>query len=238
MSTLHARHFSPLDEAEFVETLKKILADALEQPAADRDRFLQSPCSEPELYERLKVMLGAASSTTLSLTDGTPLANGSALGGHVVQSLIGRGGMGEVYRARDPELARDVAIEILPQAYPSDRDRRARFEREAMLLASLSHPNIAAVYGPERHGDITALVLEAHGVERMFSLAVQSGRLAQSRTSQCCARTMCAPGSSMSSYWRCCHISPSQCVRWSRSRESQGGGSTAKYCRGNGGRLI
>ena len=70
-----------------------------------------------------------------------PLANGSALGGHVVQSLIGRGGMGEVYRARDPELARDVAIKILPQVYPSDRDLRARFEREAMLLASLSHPN-------------------------------------------------------------------------------------------------
>ena len=147
-------------------------------------------------------MLGAASSTTLSLTDGTPLADGSALGGHVVQSLIGRGGMGEVYRARDPELARDVAIEILPQAYASDRDRRARFEREAMLLASLSHPNIAAVYGPERHGDITALVLEAHRVETNVQPGNPSREAcAQSRTSRCSARTMCAPGSSsMSSY--------------------------------------
>src|SRR6476659_266167 len=72
---------------------------------------------------------------------------------------IGVGGMGEVYRATDTNLKRSVAIKVLPSALASDVERLARFQREAEVLALLSHPNIAAVYGLERAGGVTALVM-------------------------------------------------------------------------------
>ena len=75
-----------------------------------------------------------------------PLDPGSTLGPYSVTAKIGEGGMGEVYRARDTTLDRDVAIKVLPQAFTDDPDRLARFEREAKVLASLNHPNIAAIY--------------------------------------------------------------------------------------------
>ena len=68
--------------------------------------------------------------------------------------------MGEVYRARDTKLDRDVALKVLPEAFTQDPDRLARFEREAKVLASLNHPNIAAIYGLEEADGIRALVLE------------------------------------------------------------------------------
>jgi serine/threonine protein kinase len=74
---------------------------------------------------------------------------GQRFGAYDVQALLGAGGMGEVYRARDTRLGRDVAIKILPAAFTSDPDRRARFEREARVLASLNHPNIGAIHGVE-----------------------------------------------------------------------------------------
>jgi serine/threonine protein kinase len=89
-----------------------------------------------------------------------PLAPGTKLGPYEILSPLGAGGMGEVYRARDPKLARDVAIKVLPQAFASDPERMIRFEREAKLLASLSHPNIASVYGFEDSAGIGALVME------------------------------------------------------------------------------
>jgi serine/threonine-protein kinase len=76
-----------------------------------------------------------------------PLASGARLGTYEIIQLIGAGGMGEVYRARDTKLNRDVAIKVLPEAFTLDPDRLARFNREAQLLASLNHPNIAAIYG-------------------------------------------------------------------------------------------
>src|SRR5436190_17358954 len=77
------------------------------------------------------------------------LATGTRLGPYEILSAIGAGGMGEVYRARDTKLQRDVAIKVLPDLFASDPERLARFEREAQLLASLNHPNIAHVYGVE-----------------------------------------------------------------------------------------
>jgi len=74
---------------------------------------------------------------------------GRRLGVYRVQERIGAGGMGEVYRARDTRLGRDVAIKILPSVFTSDPERLARFEREARVLAALNHPNIAAIYGLE-----------------------------------------------------------------------------------------
>jgi eukaryotic-like serine/threonine-protein kinase len=88
------------------------------------------------------------------------LTSGARLGPYQIASQIGVGGMGEVYRAIDTSLGRDVAVKVLPAAFASDADRVARFEREARTLASLNHPNIAAVYGLERSGSTLALVME------------------------------------------------------------------------------
>ena len=89
-----------------------------------------------------------------------PLTAGSRLGPYEVVALIGAGGMGEVYRARDTKLNRDVALKVLPEMFALDPDRLARFKREAQVLASLNHPNIAAIYGLEEADGIRALVLE------------------------------------------------------------------------------
>jgi len=88
------------------------------------------------------------------------LAPGKRIGGYEILALIGAGGMGEVYRARDARLGRDVAIKIVSPAVAADADGLRRFEREARMLASLNHPNIAAIYGVEDHGDQPALILE------------------------------------------------------------------------------
>ena len=88
------------------------------------------------------------------------LAPGSKLGVYEVTAKIGAGGMGEVYRAHDTTLDRDVAIKVLPDAFATDPERLARFEREAKVLASLNHPNIAAIYGLEKSADTRALILE------------------------------------------------------------------------------
>ena len=89
-----------------------------------------------------------------------PLTPGTTLGVYEVLSAIGAGGMGEVYKARDTKLDRDVALKILPDAFVNDPERLARFQREAKVLASLNHPNIAAIHGLEESGDSPALVLE------------------------------------------------------------------------------
>src|SRR5436190_10552206 len=89
-----------------------------------------------------------------------PLAPGARLGSYEVIAPIGAGGMGEVYRARDTQLKREVAIKVLPDAFARDAERVARFQREAEFLASLNHPNIAAVYGLERSAGVTGIILE------------------------------------------------------------------------------
>src|SRR5439155_5005562 len=107
-----------------------------------------------------------------------PLTAGERLGPYEILAPLGAGGMGEVYRARDAKLKRDVAIKLLPPAFAVDAGRMARFQREAELLASLNHPNIAHVYGVEER----ALVLELvegespHGpmpFEDAWSIALQ-----------------------------------------------------------------
>src|SRR5262245_18076342 len=88
------------------------------------------------------------------------LSVGSQIGVFRIDALLGVGGMGEVYRARDTKLNRDVAIKILPPAFANDPDRLARFKREAQVLASLNHPNVGGVYGFEDANGIHALILE------------------------------------------------------------------------------
>jgi eukaryotic-like serine/threonine-protein kinase len=88
------------------------------------------------------------------------IAPGTRLGAYEVLNLLGAGGMGEVYRARDAKLQRDVALKILPELFAADPERRARFTREAHVLASLNHPHIGSIYGIEEASNTTALVLE------------------------------------------------------------------------------
>ena len=82
------------------------------------------------------------------------------LGHYEILSPLGKGGMGEVWRARDSKLGREVAIKTLPEEFAKDKERLARFEREAKLLASLNHPNIATIHGLEEHDGTRFLVLE------------------------------------------------------------------------------
>src|SRR5262245_4992423 len=88
------------------------------------------------------------------------LASGTRVGPYEILSAIGAGGMGEVYRATDINLGREVAIKVLPVAFAQDPERVARFEREAKILASLNHPNIAQIYGLEKSQGTFALVME------------------------------------------------------------------------------
>jgi hypothetical protein len=88
------------------------------------------------------------------------LTAGTKLGPYEIQDKLGAGGMGEVYRAYDSRLGREVALKVLPQGFANDAGRMSRFKREAQVLASLNHPNIAAIYGFEDSGDNHALVLE------------------------------------------------------------------------------
>ena len=92
-----------------------------------------------------------------------PLTPGTTLGPYAVTAKIGEGGMGDVYRAGDTKLDRDVALKVLPQAFTDDPDRLARFEREAKVLTSLNHPNIGHIYGPRR--------VAPNSAERTFWLA-------------------------------------------------------------------
>src|ERR671934_694675 len=89
-----------------------------------------------------------------------PLMPGSRIGTYEITGTLGAGGMGEVYRARDTRLKRDVALKILPESFATDLARLARFQREAEVLAALNHPNIAAIYGLEESIDTKTLVLE------------------------------------------------------------------------------
>src|SRR5215831_17606795 len=88
------------------------------------------------------------------------LTVGTQLGSHEITALLGKGGMGEVYRARDLKLKREVAIKILPEDFSRDSDRVGRFQREAEVLASLNHPNIAGIYDLQEASGSRYLVLE------------------------------------------------------------------------------
>jgi eukaryotic-like serine/threonine-protein kinase len=92
-----------------------------------------------------------------------PIGPGTRLGPYEITALIGEGGMGKVWRAHHTALKRDDALKVLPDAFASNPDRLARFRREAQVLASLNHPNIAHVYGLEQSDGMQALVMELVG---------------------------------------------------------------------------
>jgi serine/threonine protein kinase/Tol biopolymer transport system component len=147
---------------------------ALALDSRERPAFLAEACGADEALRREVESLLANASKAERFLDPSALAaaahvvvnppiaalTGRRIGTYEFAGQLGVGGMGEVYRARDTKLGRDVAIKVLPPAFTADRDRLARFEREARVLASLNHPNVAAIYGLEQIGDVQALVLE------------------------------------------------------------------------------
>jgi serine/threonine protein kinase/Tol biopolymer transport system component len=143
---------------------------ALERPPESRTAFLDKACGQdPALKKEVESLLGydrdAASFLETHAGAGTkPLhagpAAGAQLGPYRVLSPLGAGGMGEVYRAHDSNLGRDVALKTLPQEFARDPDRLARLRREARSLAALNHPNIATVYGLEEFDGATCIILE------------------------------------------------------------------------------
>jgi eukaryotic-like serine/threonine-protein kinase len=144
------------------------------RPAGERAAFLAEACPDDDALRREVESLlnesgsddeflgGAPQMIALPTEVVVPRAHltGRTIGGYHLQKLLGVGGMGEVYRARDAKLGRDVAVKILPRAVTRDPDRLARFEREARMLAALNHPNICAIYGLEEADGIRFLVLE------------------------------------------------------------------------------
>jgi serine/threonine-protein kinase len=114
-----------------------------------------------------------------------PTLTGTTIGAYRILSLLGAGGMGEVYTARDQHLERDVAIKVLPEAFTHDRDRIERFRREAQLLAALNHPNIATIHGLEEAGGVLYLVMELVPGQTLAE-RLHSGRLAIDETLRIC----------------------------------------------------
>ena len=155
--------------------IEELYHAARARPPAERAAFLADACPDDEALRRdVESLLNESESDdgflaepalATSAHDGHRLRPQrpwpvTSLGGYQLQALLGAGGMGEVYRAHDAKLGRDVAIKILPRAFTSDPDRLARFEREARMLASLNHPNICAIYGFEEADGIRFLILE------------------------------------------------------------------------------
>jgi eukaryotic-like serine/threonine-protein kinase len=142
-----------------IQRLRDALGDSADQPrfvetvARRGYRFIGELLREEPVLEPAQVPSGEDIADPSDLT-------GRTISHYRVYEMLGRGGMGKVYRARDTKLGRDVAIKVLPEEFAQDPERLARFEREAHVLASLNHPNIAAIYGVEEASGIRALVME------------------------------------------------------------------------------
>ena len=154
--------------------IERLYHAACALPAGDRAAFLARECGgDAALQREVESLLAEDGATPHFLSEpalavaGAQFADatrsnliGRRIGTYEIQALLGAGGMGEVYRARDIQLGRDVAIKVLPSAFLADLDRLARLEREARVLASLNHAHIGAIYGLERVDHSPALVLE------------------------------------------------------------------------------
>ena len=140
------------------ERVKALFQLAVEKPAPERDALLASLVGgDEELRREVESLL--ASDVGESLAPSI-LSGQRRIGSYEIVGLLGAGAMGEVYRARDTKLNREVALKVLPPMFALDPDRVARFRREAQALAALNHPNIAAIYGLEDSSGVQALVLE------------------------------------------------------------------------------
>ena len=149
------------------DRVKEIFQSALDRAPEKRPAFVREACGEDHnLRMEVESLLLAHQNAAGFAEKGVGIRAlgfdliGSEIGAYRILSLLGVGGMGEVYRARDTKLGRDVAVKILPSVFTSDAERRARFEREARVLATLNHPHIGAIYGLEHADSVQALILE------------------------------------------------------------------------------
>ena len=155
------------------QQVERLYNAALEREASQRAAFLTQACrGDDELRHEVESLLAQDDGASLLEKpaldvaakalggDGGPSLLGRQIGGYQVISLLGAGGMGEVYEARDSKLGRKVAIKILPATFANDAERLARFQREARMLAALNHPNIATIHGLEQSGGVHYLVME------------------------------------------------------------------------------
>jgi serine/threonine protein kinase/Tol biopolymer transport system component len=152
--------------------VEKIFHQAARLAGADRSAFLERECGgDRALLAEVESLLTDEPDTTFLdqpaiavaarlVVDEAAMPPGRRFGPYRIDGLIGSGGMGDVYRAHDTVLGRDVAIKMLPDAFKDDPERLARFEQEAQFLASLSHPHVAAIYGVHESGGVRGLVLE------------------------------------------------------------------------------
>ena len=144
----------------------EIFHAALARDTARREVFVADACGDDAaLRTEVEALIAAhheagAFGETPLFEPALSLEPGSTIGSYRIEELLGAGGMGEVYRARDGTLERDVAIKVLPHHFASDAERLARLRQEARLLAALNHPNIAAIYGVAEAGSDRGLVLE------------------------------------------------------------------------------
>jgi serine/threonine-protein kinase len=138
--------------------ISAIYNEALARSGKARVAYLSEACADDvDLRRDVELLLAQGESF---LAEPVSVGPGNRLGAYEVVSVLGAGGMGVVYRARDVRLKRDVALKVLPDVFALDPERVGRFTREAQLLASLNHPNIAAIYGIEQSDSVQALVLE------------------------------------------------------------------------------
>jgi Tol biopolymer transport system component len=171
--------------------IEELYHAARARPSGERVAYLVEICGDDEsMRHEVQSLLNEPATgggfldtpahATASDSTETTLATmtGHTLGGYHLQALLGVGGMGEVYAARDAKLGRDVAIKILPRALTSDPDRLARFDREARMLAALNHPNICAIYGLEEAGGVRFLILERVNGPTLAERIHQSGTTA------------------------------------------------------------
>ena len=153
------------------QRIEEICHAALERAPDERALFVRETCAGDDALRAEVQSLLANQSRADALGSGLGIRDsgvgmstdeliGTQIGVYRIVSRLGAGGMGEVYRARDTRLNRDVALKILPDAFATDPDRLARFQREATTLASLNHPNIAHIYGLEESNGVRALVME------------------------------------------------------------------------------
>jgi serine/threonine protein kinase len=162
-----------VSDADRWDRVKELFHAALGREPHDRPTFLRDACGDDHaLRAEVESLLDAHQRAgsfgerppverSGAAAAFTPAVNrGARFGTYEIAECLGAGGMGEVYRARDRQLGRDVAIKVLPAAFVTDRERLARFEREARVLAALNHPHIGAIYGLENVNDVRALVLE------------------------------------------------------------------------------
>jgi len=148
------------------QRIGNVLHEALELPQGLRGAFLDRACSgDINLRREVESLLASSDDVRSSFlqsppTAGAALAIGSKLGSYEIVSLLGVGGMGEVYRARDSKLGRDVALKVLPHETAADASRLQRFQREARAVAALNHPHIVTIYSVEESNDTHFLTLE------------------------------------------------------------------------------